>query len=53
MSATNLNIHGLGGLVAVIVAALIVIWALSRCIRMVEQTDAWIVEFLGTYRATW
>ncbi len=53
MSATNLNIHGLGGLVAVIVAALIVIWALSRCIRMVQQTDAWIVEFLGTYRATW
>lgn len=39
--------------VAIIVAVLIVLYAISRCIRMVQQTDAWIVEFLGTYRATW
>ena len=40
-------------ILVIIVAALIVIYAISRCIRMVEQTDAWIIEFLGTYRATW
>ena len=40
-------------IIAVIVAVLIVLYAISRCIRMVQQTDAWIVEFLGTYRATW
>lgn len=40
-------------IVAVIVAVLVVLYAISRCIRMVQQTDAWIVEFLGTYRATW
>jgi regulator of protease activity HflC (stomatin/prohibitin superfamily) len=39
--------------VLLVVAVLIVLWALSRCIRMVQQTDAWIIEFLGTYRATW
>lgn len=39
--------------VAIIAAVLIVLYAISRCIRMVQQTDAWIVEFLGTYRATW
>jgi len=38
---------------AIIVAALVLIWAVSRCIRMVQQTDAWVIEFLGTYRATW
>lgn len=43
----------LTGILVVIIAALIVIYAISRCIRMVEQTDAWIIEFLGTYRSTW
>ncbi len=43
----------LTSILIVIVAALIVIYAISRCIRMVEQTDAWIIEFLGTYRSTW
>ncbi len=41
------------GIIAIVVAVLVVLYALSRCIRMVQQTDAWIVEFLGTYRATW
>ena len=48
-----LNNVNLTTLIAIIVAALIVIWGISRCIRMVQQTEAWIIEFLGTYRATW
>ena len=43
----------IGQIVAIVVAVLVVLWAVSRCIRMVQQTDAWIIEFLGTYRATW
>ena len=43
----------LTSILVIIIAALIVIYAISRCIRMVEQTDAWIIEFLGTYRSTW
>ena len=39
--------------IAIIVAVVVLIWAISRCIRMVQQTDAWVVEFLGTYRDTW
>ncbi|MBM6999818.1 SPFH/Band 7/PHB domain protein [bacterium] len=39
--------------VPALVAVVIVLWALSSCIKMVQQTDALIVEFLGTYRATW
>lgn len=38
---------------AVIVAALVLLWLLSTCIRMVQQTDAYIIEFLGSYRCTW
>ena len=54
--ARNAGSGGLDGLwtiIAIVVAAIVVVYALSRCIRMVQQTDAWIVEFLGTYRATW
>ncbi len=54
--ARNAGSGGLDSLwtiIAIVVAAIIVVYALSRCIRMVQQTDAWIVEFLGTYRATW
>ncbi len=38
---------------AIIVAILIVLWLISSNIRMVQQTDAYIIEFLGSYRATW
>ncbi|MBS5450260.1 MAG: SPFH/Band 7/PHB domain protein [Coriobacteriia bacterium] len=41
------------GVIAIIVAAVIVLWLLSTCIKMVQQTDALIIEFLGSYRATW
>ena len=41
------------GIIVLVVAAIILLWGFSRCIRMVQQTDAWIIEFLGTYRATW
>lgn len=43
----------LATLVAIIVAIAIVVWLLSTCIKMVQQTDALIIEFLGSYRATW
>ena len=49
----NFDYGSIGQIVAIVVAVLIVLWAVSRCIRMVQQTDAWIIEFLGTYRATW
>ena len=49
----NFDFGSIGQIVAIVVAVLIVLWAVSRCIRMVQQTDAWIIEFLGTYRATW
>ncbi len=52
-AGSSSSFDGLWTIIAIVVAALIVIYALSRCIRMVQQTDAWIVEFLGTYRATW
>lgn len=38
---------------AIIVAALVVLWILSTCVKMVQQTDAYIIEFLGSYRSTW
>ncbi|MBR2836602.1 MAG: SPFH/Band 7/PHB domain protein [Coriobacteriales bacterium] len=41
------------GPMIIAVAVLILIYAISRCIRMVQQTDAWIIEFLGSYRTTW
>ena len=40
-------------IVAIVVAAVIVLWLLSSCIKMVQQTDALIIEFLGSYRSTW
>ena len=40
-------------IVAIVVAAAIVLWLLSSCIKMVQQTDALIIEFLGSYRSTW
>lgn len=43
----------LATIIAIIVAAVIVLWLLSTCIKMVQQTDALIIEFLGSYRATW
>lgn len=50
---TSLFDFDFAGVVAVIVAIAIVLWLLSTCIKMVQQTDALIIEFLGSYRATW
>ena len=43
----------LASLVALVLAVVIVVWVLSSCVKMVQQTDAYIIEFLGSYRATW
>ena len=43
----------LGSLVALVLAVIVVVWVLSSCVKMVQQTDAYIIEFLGSYRATW
>lgn len=52
-NSTSSGFDSLGTLVVLVIAVLIILYAISRCIRMVQQTDAWIVELLGTYRATW
>ena len=40
------------GYVALIILILLII-ALIRCICIVPQANAWVVEFLGQYKATW
>ena len=40
-------------IVAIVVAVLVLLWLLSSCIRMVQQTDAYVTELLGSYHATW
>ena len=41
-----------GAIVALIIVLVIVI-GLIRCICIVPQANAWVVEFLGQYHATW
>ena len=40
------------GYVALIILVLLII-GLIRCICIVPQANAWVVEFLGQYKATW
>ena len=40
------------GYVALVILILLII-ALIRCICIVPQANAWVVEFLGQYKATW
>ena len=40
------------GYVALVILVLLII-ALIRCICIVPQANAWVVEFLGQYKATW
>lgn len=40
------------GVVALVILLLLVI-GLIRCICIVPQANAWVVEFLGQYKATW
>ncbi len=42
----------MGGIVAIVVAVIILI-VLVRCICIVPQANAWVVEFLGQYKETW
>jgi regulator of protease activity HflC (stomatin/prohibitin superfamily) len=39
--------------IAILVAIIIVILVIANNIKMVQQTDAYIVELLGSYHATW
>jgi regulator of protease activity HflC (stomatin/prohibitin superfamily) len=38
--------------VGLVILALIIV-ALFRCIKIVPQANAWVVEFLGQYKASW
>lgn len=39
--------------IALAVFILILLWIITSSIRMVQQTDAYVIEFLGSYRTTW
>ena len=43
----------MGGLIALIVILILLIWLLISCIRIVPQAQAYIVESLGRYKTTW
>lgn len=43
----------MAGVVVFVVIIAIVLIALLRCIRIVPQANAYVVEFLGQYQATW
>ncbi|MCD8021982.1 MAG: SPFH/Band 7/PHB domain protein [Lachnospiraceae bacterium] len=42
-----------GGFVLVIILVLVVLWILSSCVKIVPQAQAFVVERLGGYQATW
>ncbi len=41
------------GMVLVLILVIIVIYILARCIRIVPQAQAFVIERLGAYSATW
>ncbi|HAE45335.1 MAG TPA: peptidase [Lachnospiraceae bacterium] len=43
----------MGFSIFLIVLIVLVLWLLLSCIRVVPQANAYVVEFLGSYRATW
>ena len=43
----------MGTLITALVLLVIVIWVLASCIKIVPQAQAYVVERLGTYQATW
>ena len=40
-------------IISVVILLLVVIFILVRCIRIVQQAKAYVIEFLGTYKTTW
>lgn len=40
------------GIVALVILILLLV-LLIRCIKIVPQANAWVIEFLGQYKATW
>ena len=43
----------MGTLITALVLLVIVIWVLASCIKIVPQAQAYVVERLGAYQATW
>ena len=41
------------GMIALVVLAIVVIALLISCIKIVPQANAYVVERLGAYHATW
>ena len=40
-------------IISVAILLLVVIFILVRCIRIVQQAKAYVIEFLGAYKTTW
>ena len=40
-------------IISVVILLLVVIFILVRCIRIVQQAKAYVIEFLGSYKTTW
>ncbi len=40
-------------IISIVILLLVVIFILVRCIRIVQQAKAYVVEFLGAYKTTW
>ena len=47
------SIESMGGLVAIIIVAVIVLIIIASCIKVVPQAHAVILERLGAYKTTW
>ena len=40
-------------MIPVIILFLVIVFILVRCIRIVQQARAYVIEFLGAYKTTW
>ena len=45
--------YNFGGLIALILAALVIVVIVIRNIRIVQQARAYVIEYLGAYKTTW
>ena len=45
--------ENIGGLIALILAALVIVIIVIRNIRIVQQARAYVIEYLGAYKTTW
>lgn len=43
----------MAGIIVVLIFIVLIVVLLARCIRVVPQANAYVVEFLGQYHATW